>query len=103
MNKPKEFEVNTLDDFQELVDKKHFSISQAIVNSILSNLKTRKKNIHILSIKCLQENTIFDITLEKTHFSHTLKENLKYFEQREMYEKCAEIHKAIETLNKKKN
>jgi len=103
MNKPKEFEVNTLDDFQDLVDKKHFSISQAIVNSILSNLKTRKKNIHILSIKCLQENTIFDITLEKTHFSHTLKENLKYFEQREMYEECAEIHKAIETLNKKKN
>ena len=83
-------------------DKKHFSISQAIVNSILSNLKTRKKNIHILSIKCKQENTVFDITLEKSHFGHTLKENLKYFEEREMYEKCAEISKAIKTLNKSK-
>lgn len=103
MYKPKEFEVNTLDDFQELVDKNHFSISQAIVNSILSNLKTRKKNIHILSIKCVQENKIFDITLEKSYFSNTLKENLKYFEEREMYEECAKIHKAIETLNKKKN
>lgn len=103
MNKPKEFEVNTLEDFQTLVDKKHFTISQTIVNSILSNLKTRKKNIHILSVKCLQENTVYDITLERSHFSHTLKENLKYFEQREMYEECAKISEAIETLNKKKN
>jgi len=102
MHKPKEFEVNTLNEFQDLVDKKHFSISQAIVNSILSNLRTRKKNVHILSIKCLQENTIFDITLEKSHFSHTLKENLKYFVDREMYEECAKIHKAIESLSKSK-
>ena len=102
MNKPKEIEVKTLVEFQDLVDKKHFSISQAIVSSILSNLKTRKKNVHVLSVKCLEENTIFDITLERTNFSETLKENLKYFEEREMYEQCAEIDKAIKTLNKPK-
>ncbi len=27
-------------------------------------------------------------------------ENLKYFEQREMYEECGKIHKAIEVLSK---
>ena len=48
MNKPKEIEVNTLHDFQDLVDKKHFSISQAIVSSILKNLKTRKKKTYEL-------------------------------------------------------
>jgi hypothetical protein len=101
--KPKEFKVNTMDEFRNLVDKKHFSISQAIVNSILSNLKTRKKNVHVLSIKCLEENTVFDITLERDNFSETLKENLKYFEDHEMYEECIEIDKAIKILNKPKS
>jgi len=102
MNKPKEFEVRTLHEFQDLVDKKHFSISQAIVSSILNNLKTRKKNIHVLSVKCLEDDTIFDITLEKNNFASTLQENLKYFEEREMYEQCAEIDSAIKILNKVK-
>ena len=100
MSKPKEIEVRSMDEFRDLVDKKHFSISQAIVGSILSNLKTRKKNVHVLSVKCIDENTIFDITLEKNNFPDTLKENIKYFEDREMYEECAEIQKAINTLTK---
>tara|TARA_B110000503_G_scaffold97893_1_gene146768 strand:- start:1540 stop:1851 length:312 start_codon:yes stop_codon:yes gene_type:complete len=100
MNKPKEIKVKTLNEFQDLVEKKHFSISQAIVGSILSNLKTRKKNVHVLSVKCVEEDTIFDITLERTNFSETLKENLKYFEDHEMYEECGKIHQAIEVLNK---
>lgn len=102
MNKPKEIEVNNVEEFQELVSKKHFGISQAIVNSILNNLKTRKKNVHVLSVRCLEENTIFDITLEKHHFSDTLKENIKYFEDREMYEECIKIQKAINVLSKPK-
>lgn len=97
--KPKEFKVNTLEDFQKMVDQKHFSISEAVVNAILSNLKTRKKRVHMLSVKCVEENTIFDITLEKTNFVDTLKDNLKYFEERELYEECAKIHKGIKTLS----
>lgn len=100
MGKPKEIEVRSLSDFHSLVEKKYFGISEAIVQSILSNLKTRKKNVHVLSVKCIEENTIFDITLEKVNFKETLKENLKYFEDREMYEECGKIHKAIETLSK---
>ena len=100
MGKPKEIEVKSLSDFQSLVEKKYFGISEAIVQSILSNLKTRKKNVHVLSVKCVEENTIFDITLERANFSETLKENLKYFEEREMYEQCAEIDSAIKTLSK---
>ena len=100
MGKPQEIEVKSLSDFQDLVDKKYFGISEAIVQSILSNLKTRKKNVHVLSVKCVEENTVFDITLEKVNFKETLKENLKYFEDREIYEECGKIHKAIETLDK---
>ena len=100
MGKPKEIEVRSLNDFHELVEKKYFGISEAIVQSILGNLKTRKKNVHVLSVKCIEESTVFDITLEKVNFKETLKENLKYFEAREMYEDCGKIHKAIETLSK---
>ena len=101
MRKLKEFEVNSLSDFQDMIDQKHFSISNAVVNSILNNLKTRKKHIHVLSVKCIEEDTIFDLTLEKKHFSDTLKDNLKYFEEKEMYEECIKIKKAIEILNNK--
>jgi len=100
--KPRELIVKTMDDFQTLVDAKHFSISEAIVNSILKNLKTRKKRVHVLSVKCIEDNTIFDITLDKAHFVDTLKDNLKYFEERELYEECVEINKAINSLNKTK-
>jgi hypothetical protein len=96
--KPKEFKVNTLEEFQDMVDQKHFSISEAIVNAILSNKKTRKKNVHVLSVKCVEENTIFDITLERANFIDTLKENLKYFEERELYEECKKIHDGIQSL-----
>lgn len=100
--KPKEFTVQNIDDFRTLVDAKHFSISEAIVDSILKNLKTRKKRVHVLSVKCVDDNTIFDITLDKTGFVDTLRENLKYFEERELYEECAQINKAIDDLSKVK-
>ncbi|MFZ9354331.1 MAG: hypothetical protein ACO25L_05890 [Candidatus Nanopelagicales bacterium] len=100
MKKVEEFKVNTLQDFQELVDKKDMGVKKAVVNAILNNLKSRRKNIHIISVNCLKENSIFDITLQKEHFVDTLNENIKYFEEAEMYEECSKMLKAIETLNK---
>ena len=37
--KPKEFKVTTMYEFQELVEKKDFNISKAIVDSIIQNIK----------------------------------------------------------------
>ena len=78
--KPNEFKVNNIEDFQEMVNKKDLNVHKAIVGSILNNLKTRKKNIHMFSVNCTDEKAIFDITLERNHFVDTLKENLEYFE-----------------------
>ena len=100
--KPKEFKVKTLEDFQEMVNKKDLNIHKAVIKSILNNLNTRKKNIHIFSVKCDDDNTILDITLEKKYFVSTLKENLEYFEKQELYEECSQINEAITTLNKSK-
>lgn len=93
-----EFKVNSIEEFQDMVNKKDMSVHKAIVGSILNNLKTKKKNIHMFSINCIKEDTVFDITLERNHFIDTLQENLAYFEIKEMYEECAKINTAIKSL-----
>jgi len=102
MKKPITIKVNSQEDFQHIVNKKDFSISKAVVDSILGNLKSRKKNVHMLSVKCIEENTVFDITLEKVAFADTLKQNLAYFEKHEMFEECVKINEAIAVLSKSK-
>jgi hypothetical protein len=96
-----EFIVNNNQEFQDMVDNKDFRISKAIVDSILHNMDSKKKNIHILSVTSLEEDSTFDITLEKKHFVQTLEENLKYFVEKEMYEECQKIQSAINKLNNK--
>jgi protein-arginine kinase activator protein McsA len=93
-----EITVNNTEEFQELVDNKDFRIAQAIVEGILDNVNSKKKHVHVLSITCLEEGEIYDITVERKHFIETLEENLPYYVKEELYEKCAEITKSIESL-----
>ena len=93
-----EITVNNTEEFQELVDNKDFRIAQAIVEGILDNVNSKKKHVHVLSITCLEEGEIYDITVERKHFVETLEENLPYYVREELYEKCAEITKVIELL-----
>ena len=93
-----EITVNNSDEFQELVDQKDFRISKAIVEGILDNVKSKKKHIHVLSITCLEEGEIYDITVERKHFAETLEENLPYYIREEQYEDCSRIVKTIDEL-----
>jgi hypothetical protein len=54
-----------------------------------------------LSILVEQEQTIYDITVDKQDFVITLEQNLTVFEENEMYEECAEMVKAIKFLKGK--
>jgi protein-arginine kinase activator protein McsA len=96
-----EITVNTQDEFQEMIDRKDFRIAKAIVESILENISTKKRNIHILSVACVEDNAIYDLTLDRKFFVDTLEENLKYFIEQERYEQCQEIVNAINKLKKK--
>jgi len=95
-----EITVNNSDEFQELVDQKDFRIAKAIVEGILDNVKSKKKFIHVLSINCLEEGEIYDITVERKHFIETLEENLPYYIREEQYEDCSRI---VSTINELKN
>lgn len=96
-----EITVNNSDEFQEMVDNKDFRIAKAIVESILSNLNTKKRNIHILSVACVEDQAIYDLTLDRKFFVDTLEENLKYYIEQERYEECQKIVEAIKQLKEK--
>jgi len=94
-----EITVNNSDEFQELVDQKDFRISKAIVEGILDNVKSKKKHVHVISIFCEEDNSIFDLTLERKNFLDTLIHNLPAFEKMEDYEGCQLIQETIKQLN----
>jgi len=98
-----EITVNNTEEFQEMVDRKDFRIAKAIVESILDNIETKKRNIHILSVACVEDNAIYDLTLDRKFFADTLEENLRYFIEQEKYEECQRIVEAIDKLKKKKS
>lgn len=98
-----EITLNNSDEFQQMVYRKDFTIAEAIVNSILNNLSTRKNNVHVLSVNCLEDASTYDITLDRKYFIETLQENLQHFVERELYEKCSEIVNAIKQLEEKQN
>ena len=86
---------------EELVSQRDLRISKALVETILKNLKGRKRHLHALSVLVEQEQTIYDITVDRQDFLKTLESNLPVYEQHELYEGCAEIVKAIKFLKGK--
>lgn len=98
-----EITLNNSDEFQDMIDKKDFTISKAVVETILANLNTRKKHLHVLSVNCLEDGATYDITLERKYFAETLQENLKYYVEKELYEECSQIVEAINKLKEKED
>lgn len=95
-----EITVQNTDEFQEMVDNRDFRLSEAIVSGILKNINGKKKHVHVLSVTCLDEGEIYDITVERKHFAETLEENLPYYVREEKYEDCQKI---INIINELKN
>ena len=95
-----EISVFDSDEFEDLVSQRDLRISKALVETILENLKGRKRHLHALSVLIEQDQTIYDITVDRQDFVITLEQNLPIYEKYELYEKCAEIVKAIGFLNK---
>lgn len=93
-----EITVQNTEEFQEMIDNKDFRISEAIVSGILKNIKGKKKHVHVLSVTCLEEEEIYDITVERKHFAETLEENLPHYVREERYEDCQKIVNVISEL-----
>ena len=97
-----EITIQNSDEFQEMVEGKDFRISEAVVNGILSNLSTKKRHIHVISIICIEDDAIYDITIDRKDFLSTLQKQLPILEKHELYEKCSEVIKALDYLKEQK-
>jgi hypothetical protein len=97
-----EIEVFDSNEFEGLIAKRDLRISKALVETILKNLKGRKRHLHAMSVLVEQEQMIYDITVDRQDFITTLEHNLPVYEEHELYEDCAEIVKAISFLKEKK-
>ena len=97
-----EISVFDSDEFEQMVVNRDLRISKALVETILKNLNGRKRHLHALSILVEQEQTIYDITVDRQDFVTTLEQNLSILQDNEDYETCAEVVKAIKFLKEKK-
>jgi hypothetical protein len=96
-----EISVFDSEEFEEMIAKRDLRISKALVETILKNLNGRKRHLHALSVIVEQDQTIYDITVDRKDFLTTLENNLPIYEEHELYEGCAEIVNAIKFLKEK--
>lgn len=96
--KPLEITVKNSEELTELMNEGSYEISKSLVDHILLNLNTKKKRVHVISIFCEEDQSNYDLTLERSNFLDTLERNLPTFEQAEDFESCIEIQKAIKQL-----
>ena len=91
-------DVHDIEEFEKLATSKDLEMAKAIVNTILENLTTKKRHIHVLEVYIKSTYSVFDLTVDRNNFVDTLEKNLKIFEHHEMYEDCAKVVEAIDYL-----
>ena len=97
----KKITVDNYDDFLEMTKNQKFTISQQIVETVLNNIDTRKKEIPIYEIEVESEGATYTLSIQTEEFIQTLKTNLIHFENEEAYEGCQKILEAINYLKTK--
>jgi len=99
--KMEEFTVNNSDEFEDMMEQGDIRISKALVETILKNLKGRKRHIPAMSIFLQDEQMLMDVTVDREDFIYVLEKNLPKYEEEELYEDCAKIVTAINFLKDK--
>jgi len=96
------WEFDTEEELQEIFNGSSKELHNLIVDTALLNLKTRKKTIPVVSIHTKDDDTIYDIMIERPDMIETLEQNLVTMEEFEDYERCQKIVNAINYLKLKK-
>lgn len=96
----KRIKVKSVEEFEDMLQEQDLKISKAIVEVALKNLKAKKRFIPVLEVHVEEDDTIFDITLDRQNLLSTLQQNLEIHERNEDYEGCARIAKAMQELEK---
>ncbi len=98
-----EFQVKNVEEFELMIQNMDFRVSEALVSTILKNLKGKRKYLHAFSVISEEDGDIYDITINRQDFEKTLKEALPKYESEEKYEDCVKIQEALNFIHKKSN
>ena len=98
----KKIRVDNYDEFLEMTRNQKFTMAESIVNAVLSNLKTNRKEIPVFEIEVYNEDLTYTLSVQKEEFLDILEKNLIHFENEEAYEGCQKIVEAINFLKIKK-
>ena len=97
----KKITVDDYDEFLKMALNQKFTMAQNIVETVLENLNTKKKEIPVFEIEVSDEDSIYTLSVQKDEFIQILKTNLIHFENEEAYEGCQKIIEAINYLKTK--
>ena len=97
----KQIKVDNYDEFLTMTKTQQFTISQQIVETILSNIDTKRKELPVFEIEVESEGVSYTLSIQTEEFMDTLKTNLIHFENEEAYEGCQKIIEAINYLKSK--
>ena len=97
----KQIKVDNYDEFLAMTKTQQFTISQQIVETVLNNIDTKRKELPVFEIEVESEGVSYALSIQTEEFVDTLKTNLIHFENEEAYEGCQKIIEAINYLKTK--
>ena len=69
----KKITVDNYDEFLQMALNQKFTIAQTIVETVLDNLKTRKKKIPVFEIEVDSEGSTYTLSVQREEFLSILK------------------------------
>jgi len=95
-------EFETTEKMSKIFVEGHKPLSDIIVDVAFKNLKTKRKNIPVVSITTQDDDLVYEIMIVRTDMIDTLEQNLEIMEEYEDYERCQKITDALHYLNSQK-
>ena len=95
------FIIDSWEDLDAALDAGDLEITKVIYDKIKRGVKRKFKRVKIFSVTLVDEPEYsYDWYLESKEYSKALTNCLEVYEEKEMYEECAEIVKILEVLPK---
>ena len=95
------WEFDTTEELNDIFNGGMKELNDLIVDEALKNLKTKTKQIPVVSILTKDTDTFYDILIDRVDMIETLEQNLQSMVDFEDYERCSKIVKALDYLKLK--
>jgi hypothetical protein len=95
------WEFNTMEEVNDIFKDGMKELNDLIVDIAIKNLKTKRKQIPVVSIYTKDEDVTYDIMIDRPDMIETLEQNLTTMEEYEDYERCQKIVSALDYLKSK--